>query len=370
MHLLVLTDHRTAAARRWLLALALCSLFLWYGGGPALAAPQEDDQEAQPPTPSPAEIVTIQAKCLTLLGNVQPPAGLPTVPYMHQPDQACKTMELAGGAIRWGNLFTPGETVALVNLAPPERLASEDLSGHPPKFLCWYVWQGGHWSFRQFLGNVYDLEVHHRRDRPAAFLQGSRATGRYSGDCLSWSYDPAKQRLVRTNFEDWGPFYLAGDYLVLTRGGERTAHNTTYWVHAYAAGKKGKLLACLHEHDSGTFDVTFRDAATGRLTNWLFQSLDQEGGHLSVTVGKPPKDVGQDFAEARSRARTAELTEGSQSAEQYFGLLTGINPAVLKGWADRLPRWQAPTWSALQGTGDRAILARLQGSTHTAHPSH
>ncbi len=369
MHRLVLANHRTVARRR-LIALVLGSLFMWCVGEPASAAPQEEDQEVQPPAPSPTEIVTIQAKCLALLGNVQPAVGLSMVPYVHKPDQPCKTMELAGGTIRWGNLFAPGETVALVNLAPSEKLNPEDPFEHPPQFLCWYVWQGDHWSFRQFLGNVYELEVHHRQDHPSTFLQGWRSTGRYSGDCLSWSYDAAKRQLVRTHFEGWGPFYLAGDYLVLTRGGEHTAHNTTHWVHAYRDGKKGRFLACLHEHDSGTFDVTFRDPASGQMTNWLFQSLDQEGSRLSVSVGEPPADVGRDFAEAKSRARTAELTGDSQSAEQYFGLLTGINPAVLKGWADRLPRWQVPRQFALQGTGDRAILARLRGSTHTVHSFH
>ena len=112
-------------------------------------------------------------------------------------------------------------------------------------------------------------------------MRGRTATGRYSGDCLSWSYDPAKQQLVRTHFEDWGPFYLAGDYLVLTRGGEHTAHSTTHWVYAYKAGRKGRFLACLHEHDSGTIDVTFRDPASGHMTNWLFQAVEQEGSTYS-----------------------------------------------------------------------------------------
>ncbi len=173
-------------------------------------------------------------------------------------------METREGTVQWGNLFAPGETAALVNLAPPPK--TDDYQNDvEPQYLCVFAWKDRQWIFQQFLGNAYNLTVHHRRDRPAAFLQGSRREGRYDGEYLSWFYDPACRRLVRTNFEDWGPFYLVGSYLILGRGFERLARDDTHWVYSYKDGKKGRLLASLHENDGGHFDIECRDVKSGRM---------------------------------------------------------------------------------------------------------
>lgn len=159
-------------------------------------------------------------------------------------------------------------------MAPPEP---DDYLHLQPGNLCFFAYEGAEWKFRQFLGNVNNLSVHHRQDQPSAFLQGSRQTGRYEGDYLSWRYEPNSGRLILTDFEDWGPFYLAGDYLVLTRGFERLAHDDTHWIYAYKDGKRGQLLATLRENDSRRFEIDCIDAASGRMQAWSFKPEDDKG---------------------------------------------------------------------------------------------
>ncbi len=327
------------------------------------AVAQNSDEQSGEKPPSPQEIAEIKKKAQTLLRDVVPRSSPPSVPYSRQSDQPFEKMKTGEGTVQWGNLFTPGETAALVNLAPPPK-TDDDLNAVEPQYLCMFVWKGNQWSFRQFLGNVYNLTVHHRRDRPAAFLQGSRRTGRYEGDYLSWIYDPSSKQLVQTNFEDWGPFYLVGSYLILGRGFERLAHDQTHWIYSYKDGKKGKLLASLHENDSGRFDVEYRDVKSGRMKRWSFHPEDKKGSRLSVAVENDPKEDGADGEGRDDKAPDAQLieqTENGLSPGDYFGFLTGLNPTLLDDkWMDKLPKWSAPKSLPVKVTGSQVITARFR----------
>ena len=323
------------------------------------ARAQDGDDPSGEKSLSAQDIAGIVQKARALLRDVTPRPGPPSVPFVHRPDQPCQQMELEGGVVQWGNLFTPAETVALVNLAPPPRTEDDGYDDTRPRYLGLFAWEKGQWKFRQFLGNVYDLTVHHRRDRPAAFLQGSRRTGRYEGDCLSWRYDPASGRLIPTHFEDWGPFYLVGNYLILGRGFERLAHDDTHWIYAYKNGGKGKLLAIMHENDSGRFDIECRDAKSGQMECWHFAPEDEEGDRLSVTVETDFKGDKTDGESRDKEVPTAHVT-GADTTD-FFGFLTGLNPALLDDkWLDEPPGWSAPKRLSVQVTGSREIAARFR----------
>ncbi len=293
---------------------------------PGAAAQNNSDELPGKVVPSAQEIAEIKKKAQPLLINVVPCTSPPSVPYARQPDQPVAKLETKAGTVQWGNLFASNETSALVNLTPVKS-DEDELGEVAPKYLCMFVWKSDRWMFRQFLGNAYNLSVHHRRDWPAAFLQGSRKTGRYEGDHLSWFYDPGSGQLIETKFENWGPFYLVGNYLVLGRGFERLAHDNTHWVHAYKDGKKGQLLAVMHSNDSGRFDIECRDRKSGHMQRWSFDPKDEKGESLTVTVTADPKEEDAEGGTHGDEVPSAQVTGADQT--NFFGFLTGLNPALL-----------------------------------------
>ena len=340
----------------WAAAVALIGLA-------AGAAAQNGDGSPGEKPLSAQEITEIVRKARTLLRDVTPRSGPPSIPYAHPPDQPCQKMEVGEGIVQWGNLFTPGETVALVNPAPPPKTEDDRYDDTRPRYLCLFAWKDGQWTFRQFLGNVYNLTVHHRKDRPAAFLQGSCRTGRYEGDYLSWYYDPARKRLVPTNFEDWGPFYLVGNYLVLGRGFERLHHDNTHSIYAYKNGRKGELIADLHENDRGNFDFECRNPKSGQREVWYFNPEDEEGDRLSVAMENGPRKNGAHAGDRRNAEFTVQLTQTGDgwSPTDFFCFLSGLDPALLDDkWLDESPKRSAPKRLPVKVTGDPMIVARFR----------
>lgn len=259
-------------------------------------------------------------------------------------------MEIDGGRVLWGALFTANEVTALTNLV---REPATDSSDVPPQYLCLFAWKDHRWVFRQFLGNAYGLEIHYRKDYPSIFLQATYKTGRYEGEFFSWSYDEKKERLVPTDFEDWGPFYLAGNYLCLLRGYERRAHDISHWIYAYRDGHKGALLATVHEVDTGPFEVNFLDQIRGKRVAWSFTPHDHESGSISVSVGNE-----SDTAEPPRQGEIA--CEGDCSVGYFFELLTGLSANILNDkWCDELPRRPLKR-IPIHATGDKEIVQRLQ----------
>jgi hypothetical protein len=290
---------------------------------PFVAHAQENGdtpRAAQEPTAD--EVRAIVARAESMLEDIKPspiqPAGR----------GEWKIMERPGGTVRWGNFLRPDRVAALVNVTQ----AGEENEFDPLRQdLCFFEWENGRWHFRQFLGNAADLEVHYREDSPEVFLQGSFRTGRYEGGFVSWFLDKETGRLVPTGFGDSGPFYLAGNYLVGERGFERLAHDSTWWVHPYRDGKKGPLLARLHQTDTGNFDVTYRDDATGEWRSWIFTQNADDTSRMNVTVatdrtqgaaGEPDPDSAKPIGKGR--------IDSAVDSGQVFGLLTGLDPAILE----------------------------------------
>jgi hypothetical protein len=291
-------------------------------------------------------------------------------------------MENAGGLIYWGNLFAPREVVALVDLAPEKPKGDPD----EEKFfeferetwirhlsLC--AWEKDHWVYRQYLDNAKDLEFHDRKDKPTHFVQASRKTGRYEGDHLSWYYDPKTRKLVRTNFEDWGPFYLIGSYLCTLRGFERRAMDETVWVYPYKEGKKGQLLG-IYYSDSGTgeirnFAVTFYDRKTARYWTYSFSTKETEQPfrHYSVDAAEGVWDESPEKAKTRvhyhAQVEVKEEQEGSLD-EFCFERLTGLSRGVMNRenpdsakWNDSLPKLPPLKPMRLKITGGGEIVHQL-----------
>jgi|GEM_PF-2345295 len=375
---------------------------------PHLAAAQDDDEDQPLPPPSPAEIAKIEARSLALLRCITPqplPINLLRVlkPRSLSPNynpRPLTILETAAGTIRWGTLFSPGEIVALVSLAPAQP---SDNCAYPPQYLCYFAWQKGRWVYRQFLGNAYTILLRYRTDSPSAFVLARYQYGRYQGDFVSWAYDSKSRLLDKTNFEDWGPFYLAGNYLVGLRGFERRAHDDTHWIHSYANGKKGPLLAVIHDNDSGYFDITIRNPKSGSLENWHFRPDQDDPNHVRVTIRETSEgDVipfgisGPPAINDEDRpARTGELTVNP--LQPYTGLsdnlldsticlrlLTGIDfsqlddatedaaPDAQPFWPRKLPP-PFPTndtriYMPIHATGAPEIVERFQwprtGSPH------
>ncbi len=340
---------------RWLLLAAVAAVLTI---PLARSVAQSGDEPPGEVMPSAQEVAEIKNKAQALLRDLAPRSSPPNVPYVRQPDQPTAKLETDAGTVQWGNLFVPDETVALVNLAP-SKTDEDEPDEVAPQYLCVFVWKADRWTFRQFLGNVYNLSVHHRRDRPAAFLQGSRKTGRHEGDHLSWFYDPKNGQLIETKFEDWGPFYLVGDYLILGRGFERLAHDDTHWIYSYRGGKKGRQLAVMHENDSGRFDIECPDRKSGRMQRWSFVPEDEKGERLSVTVADDPKEGDAEGGTRDDKAPSAQVT--GLDSRDFFGFLTGLNPALLDDkWMDKPPKWSAPKRLSVEVTGSRIIAARFR----------
>lgn len=323
-----------------------------------------DDEITQYAPPTKAEISQITEKSAQLLQAVVPTSG----GLFAKADQPLKILKMADGTVHWGKLFGREEILALTNLAPPTP-AQNDWE-NPPQYLCLFAWVKGHWVFRQFLGNAYDLEFHQHQG--TYFLQGDYHEGRYGGVHLSWFYDAGTKKLVRTHFEDWGPFYITGDYLVCTRGFERRAHDVSHIVYRYKDRQKGAFVARMHENDSGRFDITFRNPRSGKLETWFFINNYEAPSHYSVSVAetkeKDAKDAEPDQQDDSSHSAQWEAGEdGSSDSGGYFQLLTGLNPKILGDeWLDVLPKPAPLKVPFIKATGDPDIVSRLSGIS--SHP--
>jgi len=336
-----------------------------------LTAQVEPKQSATPPQEA---LGAIREKSLKLLCDIVP---------VSTSGRALKTVESAGGLIYWGNLFDPREVVALVDLSP-EKPAG-DLEGGVfndydyeqtwVRHLSFCAWEKDHWVFRQYLDNARSLEFHDRKDKPNHFVQASRKTGRNEGDHLSWYYDPKIKKLVPTNFEDWGPFYLIGNYLCTLRGFERRAMDETVWVYPYKNGKKGSLLA-IYYSDIGrgelrNFTITFRDAKTDKLWSYSFSPQEEEQPYLHYTVDAVEGVQDEPYDKAKTRLHHSaeiEVSDQDGSIDQVcFERLTGLSRAVLDHegwksaqWKDVLPKLPALKQIKLKITGDPEIVRHLQ----------
>ncbi|MEO6847926.1 MAG: hypothetical protein ABI254_11760 [Chthoniobacterales bacterium] len=323
------------------------------------------------------QIEKIEMKSLSLLRDVMPASS--PMGFLHKQSRPLKIMKTPEGTVWWGNLFTKEEIVALVNLAPAHE---EEPGEHLPRYLSFFAWQKGKWVFRQFLGNVYNLGLNYRNDVPSSFLQGSRRIGRNTGDHLSWYYDVKTGRLIRTHFENWGPFRLAGNYLCLTRGFEAHLHDATIWIYEYKDGRKGEFLARFHSRDDGSSDVVFRDHKSHKMVGWYFNGSYKNGNYengnpISVNV-REIKDidnlvgakirVGDDYDDEESRQimRGEMVVEGVDYAEsipsaEFFEILTGLNPGLLDTeWQNELSAPPPLKRSNISVTGNPEIVKRFQ----------
>lgn len=310
----------------------------------------------------------VREKSLALLHDIVPASTS---------GRARKTMKCADGLVCWGNLFDPREVVAFVNLASekPNDTDSyydeEQLTRH----LSFCVWRKDHWEYRQYLDDARNLEFHDRKDFPHHFVQASRKTGRYDGDFLSWYYDPKTEKLVRTHYEDWGPFYLTGNYLCTLRGFERKAFYETVWVYPYKNGRQGDLLAT-YDSDIGrgelrNFSITFRDHKTGAYWTYAFSPKENEPPYLHYTIDATEGVLDEPPEVANTRIHHAaelEVSAEDESTDQYcFERLTGLSTAVLDHetwreipWNDPLPAKPPVKQIKFDVTGDPEIVRHLQ----------
>lgn len=353
-------------------------IFNWVGILLLFAAPHQQlraqGEPKQNVIPTPKALRVICEKSLKLLSDIVPSANS---------GKAMKTVDSEGGLVVWGNLFDPREVVALVDL-PPEKPAGDSEGGVFDEFdyertwirhlsLC--AWEKDHWVFRQYLDNARNLEFHDRNDKPRHFVQASRKTGRYEGDHLSWFYDEKSKKLVPTNFEDWGPFYLAGNYLCALRGFERRAMDETVWVYPYKEGRKGKLLA-IYYSDIGrgelrNFAFTFQDRKTEKYWTYSFSPKEAEPPYLHYVVDAVEGVWDEPMEKAKAlthHAAAIEVTEQDGSIDEFcFERLTGLSRAVLNHeagqcaqWKDTLPKLRPLTQIKFKITGDQEIVRHLQ----------
>jgi len=348
---LVFGPKRMNALRRLLLAPALL-----IGLGRGALAQDEENPHALRSLP-PDEQRAVVARAAALLQEVRPAAP-------GKERREWKVIERAEGTVHWGNFVRAGEVAALVNVK--EQIAQDraEAGANPPaQYLCYYIRRKGRWEFRQFLGNADHLEIHYRRDQPSVFLQGSFRTGRYDGENVSWFLD-GKGRFVPTGFEDWGPFYIKGNYLVCTRGFERLAHDDTRWIYAYRNGRKGALLARYHARDDGPFDITFPDAS-GQWWGWDFHHREFDGEDTPVTVIKA-RDCGHEseLTIGENEAGREATASGELDSAATFEHLTGLDPALLEeGWEDALPPHVRTEWEPVETKGDPEIAKALGGKS-------
>jgi len=306
---------------------------------------------------SKSDIAGIADRSLLLLRDIDPSYRGRISIFPHRGSQ--RKMETDKGRVLWGSLFTANEVAALTDLAP-EPAGPYD---YPPQYLCLFVWKDHQWRFRQFLGNAYGLELHYRKDHPSVFLQATRQTGRYDGDYLSWYYDDKTGQLVRTHFEDWGPFYLVGNYLCLTNGYERLAHEDMHWIYAYKDGRKGPLLASVDERDTGPFEIACPDQKSGEMVTWSFNPSEADSGTILVCISTKANPSGS--------LNLGKITcKGDASADYFLELLTGLRPELLgEDWLEELPRQQPLQRIPIQATGSAEIVQRLQWPTTKSKPS-
>jgi len=327
------------------------------------------EEPAQSTTPTQEALGKIREKSLSLLRDIVPASTS---------GRGLKTVEGVGGIIYWGNLFDPGEVVALVNLAPenPEQDAEQEGASQKETWiyhLSFCAWEKDHWVFRQYLDNARKLEFHDRKDKPNHFVQASRMTGRYAGVYLSWYYDSKTKKLVPTGFENWGPFYLVGNYLCTLRGMERRAMDETVWVYHYKYGKKGNLQAEIDYPNIGKdgvlrdFIITFRDDKAEKYWTYSFSPKEEEEPFLHYYVEAVEGPPDEPYEKTKNRVHySAEMEVGKDdnSTDEFcFEQLTGVSRAVLnhqesKGsiWKDTMPKLPPIKQNQLNITGDQEII--------------
>ncbi len=341
--------------------LALWLLAASFAHAAAQRPPIDDDPQSR--RDSPVDVANTKARALALLKDI--------VPAPHTSPGAVgfgRLMESEQGSVQWGRLFSDHETSALVRVPvvhPPDPavVPHEPVRG----YLSFLAWSNGHWVYRQFLGQVDDLSLHQHQGK--AYLLGSFKIGRNDGEHFSWRYDEHLRRLVETHWENWGPFYLAGHYLVCTRGFERHARWETHWVYRFKDGRKGPLVACLHQDEHGRFTVTFRRARNGRLVSWAFQPDSEGSTRYLVSRIKTPDAIATDQEGIATVTVTAPHTNPESSEEgvseneaaRCFQRLTGLNPYLLEEkWRDRLPNAPSLRGVKIEATRNAEMVLRLR----------
>lgn len=323
-------------------------------------------QEQIAKKPTPAESREIREKSLQLLHeSISAPIS----------GKEMQTVEHAGNTIYFGDLFDSSEVTALVNLAPekprldPDEYFEDDTR---VRHLSYCVWKKDHWEFRQYIDNAGNVEFHKRKGHPRHFIQASRRTGRFEGDHLSWYYERSTKRLVRTNFEFWGPFYLVGNYLCATRGFERRAMDETVWVFSYRNGKKGELLA-RYDSDIGrgelrNFSVTFRERKSGKYWTYSFNPREAQEPYLHYNVDAVEGEGDGEIVSAKSARAEITLAGDDVAFDEFcFERLTGLSRALLNhtesdngGWEDELPKLSPLKAPQFKVAGVSEIVRHLQ----------
>jgi len=283
-------------------------------------------------------------------------------PYQTSGISPWTELTLQKGQIRWGHFFRADEISALVSVKGKDRF-DEFFEETRPEYVSYFFLKNGKWVFRQFLGNARGIEIHYRKDRPSVFLQGWFKTGRYEGEHVSWYFDKKAGRLEPTGFEDTGPFYLKGDYLVCQTGFQRLAHDWTNTIYEYRDGKKGRLLVDYAGSDSGAFRFSYRDKQSGKWVQWNFFE-DQVGGELTKVryVEYPEKKDGSGPDYSSEEKSCEGVIMESISEESVFDYLTGLDHSLLEeGWVETLPQRVGFEWIPVRTEGDEVIVKTFQG---------
>lgn len=264
-------------------------------------------------------------------------------------------IELKEGWVYWGNLLGKDDMVAFTSLQ--QRPTDDERPDYPLPYLCYFVWEGDHWKLRQFLGHGTDLEFHVREERKERYLQASCLIDRHNGEEHSWRYDPETKLLVPTDLDDRGRFWIAGNYICYPRGLERLAHDSNVWIYRFEQGKRGELLASLHEVDNGQFTVGFRDPRTGKMHEWRFDPVAEN------RVDAPDFEVRIDPDEARAQEPDAQIfadESGSLESHYAFALLTGLNTELLENkWMDVVPGARPIKRIPMKATGHADVVRRF-----------
>ena len=314
-----------------------------------LLAQQPDEQL------SPEAQQVIETQAASALAQIRPRSS---------EEKALTRIKFKEGWIYWGSPLDPNEVVAFTSLQ--QEPTKDEEFNYPPTYLCYFSWEGGQWKQRQFLGHGAGLEFHVRQagKEREHYLQASCATGRYEGEEHSWRYDPKTKKLVPTGLDDWGRYWIAGDYICYPRGRERLAHDSTVWIYRLQDGKRGELVASLHEVDDGRFAITFREPGAGTMRRWSFVPTGDdhqrfEARQFEVRLEELREDQ-DDASVPIDGDPDAEIIVDEQSSLESnyaFTLLTGLSPELLKDtWMDSVPPPNPLKRISMKVTGNAEVV--------------
>ncbi len=298
------------------------------------------------------DAAAVEKQCIEMLANVTP-----VTPRLAQ---KATVMNFPDGRAMWGSLFDKNEVVALVSF----HRSPNDVFDYPPNWLSLLAWQGGRWQFRQLLGNASSFDIHRRTYSGLQIVQGYCQTERHSGEQSSWKYDAKTKRLVTTGLDDWGPYAIKGDYICYQRGHERLAHWDTHWIYQFLDGKRGKMMACLHQDDEGRFAVSFLDQKTKRIQTWGFRADQDNESHVQVHSADDLEDLhGKGIG-------VLTLSKDESLAPEYcFELLTGLSTQLLTDdWTEKVARPVVKRFP-IEATGDAEVVRLFQWPQSTKKPT-